>query len=119
MTPPWTDDSWTQRRAATELSTHLPFSLRRTVRMRLAFVGRAYAALGRSKRHRKVTARIAAAGTQEPDSGGHVVYRLHRCPWCGAQAAYLFSHEVAYPDGAVLSERWQCAHCGEDHTRKR
>ena len=93
------------------------FSLAHSVRMRVAFVRRAYEALRRHGRHRTVTARIAAAQVQERGSGRYVTRRLHRCPWCGAEGAYLFSYEVSYPDGAVLSERWQCVHCGEDHTR--
>lgn len=86
--------------------------------MRVAFLRRAFEALGRSRRHREVTARIAAGERHGPGSAAHVTHRLHRCPWCGTQAAYLFSFEVAYPDGSVLSERWQCAHCGADHARK-
>lgn len=100
------------------VSTRLPFSLVRAVRHRVEFLRRVRDAFGRSRRHREVVARIAAAGAPEPGLAAHVTHRLHRCPWCGAQAAYLFSCEVAHPGGEVLSERWQCAHCGGDHTRK-
>lgn len=107
-----------RQRAATVVATRLPFSLGRVLRMRVAFVRRAIEAFGRSRRYREVAARIAAAQTPEPGSGVHVTRRLHRCPWCGAQAAYLFSCEVAFPDGVTLSEKWRCGHCGDDHARK-
>ena len=118
MTMPGTGDVGMRRRAATMVSTTLPFSPMRALRRRVAFLQRAYEALGRSKRHRDVAARIAAAKALGSGSGAYTTHRLHRCPWCGTQAAYLFSCEVAYPGRDVLSERWRCAHCGGDHTRK-
>ena len=111
-------DIGTVRRVATIVSTRLPFSPGRALRMRVAFLRRAFEAFGRSRRHREVAARIAAGRAAEPGSGGHVTHRLHRCPWCGTQMAYLFSCEVAHPDGDTLSEKWRCGHCGGDHTRK-
>jgi len=112
-------ESRTQGCDVTVVATRRPFSLVHAVRMRVAFVQRAYEALGRHRRHRVVTARIAAAAEiQGHGSGRYVTRRLHRCPWCGTEGAYLFSYEVSYPDGAVLSERWQCVHCGGDHARK-
>ena len=118
VTVPGTGDGRTQRRAVTVVSTGLAFSPVRALRTRVAFLQRVYEALARSKRHRNVAARIATNEAREPGSGVHATHRLHRCPWCGTQAAYLFSCEVGYPDSDVLSERWRCAHCGGDHTRK-
>lgn len=112
-----TGEARVQRGDVATAETRQRLSLAHVVRMRIAFVRRAYEALGRHRRHRTVTARIAAAQVQERGSGRYVTRRLHRCPWCGSEAAYLFSYEVSYPDEAVLSERWQCAHCGGDHTR--
>ena len=115
---PGTGGPGAQQRVATVTSTRLPFSLTRAVQMRFAFLGRVCEAFGRLRRHREMNARIAASEARVPGSDAHVTHRLHRCPWCGTQAAYLFSYEVAYPDKGVLSERWLCAHCGGDHTRK-
>lgn len=98
--------------------TRLPFSPARALRRNVALLRRAFEAFGRSRRHREVAARIAAARAPESGSGAHVTHRLHRCPWCGTQMAYLFSFEVAFPEGDTLSEKWRCGHCGGDHTRK-
>ncbi len=118
MTEPGAGDLRARRLVPTVVSTRLRFSLGRAVRVRMAYLRRVFEALGRSRRHREVSARIAAARDREPGSSTYVTHRLHRCPWCGTQAAYLFSREVACSDQGVLSERWQCAHCGGDHTRK-
>lgn len=118
VTASGTGDVGTRQGAAMVVATRLPFSPARALRRKVAFLRRAFEAFGRSRRHREVAARIAAARAPVPGSGVHVTHRLHRCPWCGVQMAYLFSCEVAYPDGATLSEKWRCGHCGGDHTRK-
>ncbi len=119
VTPLRMGESQTQKGDVTVATRRQPFPLAHVVRAQVAFLRRAWEALGRHRRHRAVTARIAAAARSEaPGSRRHVTRRLHRCPWCGTEGAYLFSYEVSYPDDAVLSERWQCVHCGRDHIRK-